>query len=161
MEENSTPIIKNLIKKALDKLYKEDFHSLICLKHEKHVGERACVFRFGIYFNQILRRYKQFNGYNLDCEYNRSCEEPKRKGSGPLMTPDVILHKRGSHDNNFVVMEFKGWWSRDGQEEDLNKLKEMVDPNGTYKYQFGYAIMLNQEEKGKNRYTIQEVTEKT
>ena len=60
MEGNDRTSIKRLIEKALDKLYKEDYNSLICLNHEKHVGERACVFRFGIYFSQILKREKQF-----------------------------------------------------------------------------------------------------
>ena len=50
METNNKPLIKNIIEKALDKLYKEDYNSLICLNHRKHVGESACVFRFGIYF---------------------------------------------------------------------------------------------------------------
>ena len=30
----------------------------------------------------------------------------------------------------------------------------MVDPYGKYKYQYGYSIILNNVEKGKDRYTI-------
>ena len=155
METNNNPLIKNIIKKALDKLYKEDYNSLICLNHKKHVGERACVFRFGIYFNQILKRHKQFNGYNLDCEYNRNNDDPKRNKDGELIIPDIILHKRGNNENNLVVIEFKGWWSDEkNQKDDIDKLKKMVDPYGKYKYQYGYSIILNNVEKGKDRYTI-------
>ena len=140
MEGNDRTSIKRLIEKALDKLYKEDYNSLICLNHEKHVGERACVFRFGIYFSQILKREKQFKGYNLDCEYNRNYDDPKRRNNGDLMIPDIILHKRGNNDNNIVVIEFKGWWSDvKSQKDDIYKLKELVDPYGKYKYQYGYS----------------------
>ena len=158
MEGNDRTSIKRLIEKALDKLYKEDYNSLICLNHEKHVGERACVFRFGIYFNQILKREKQFKGYNLDYEYNRNYDDPKRRNNGNLMIPDIILHKRGNNDNNIVVIEFKGWWSDvKSQKDDIDKLKELVDPYGKYKYQYGYSIILNNVEKGKGKYTITEV----
>lgn len=158
MEGNDRTSIKRLIEKALDKLYKEDYNSLICLNHEKHVGERACVFRFGIYFSQILKREKQFKGYNLDCEYNRNYDDPKRRNNGYLMIPDIILHKRGNNDNNIVVIEFKGWWSDvKSQKDDIYKLKELVDPYGKYKYQYGYSIILNNVEKGKGKYTITEV----
>lgn len=158
MEENNMTSIKKLIEKALDKLYKEDYNSLICLNHKKHVGERACVFRFGIYFSQILKREKQFKGYNLDCEYNRNYDDPKRKNNGDLIIPDIILHERGNNDNNIVVIEFKGWWSDvKSQKDDIYKLKEFVDPYGKYKYQYGYSIILNNVEKGKGKYTITEV----
>ena len=158
MEENNMTSIKRLIEKALDKLYKEDYNSLICLNHKKHIGERACVFRFGIYFSQILKREKQFKEYNLDCEYNRNYDDPKRKNNGDLIIPDIILHKRGNNDNNIVVIEFKGWWSDvKSQKDDIYKLKELVDPCGKYKYQYGYSIILNNVEKGKGKYTITEV----
>ena len=157
MEEKKKIPIKRLIEKALDKLYKEDYNSLICINHEKHVGERACVFRFGIYFNQILKRYKQFNGYNLDCEYNRNNNAPKRNNDGNLIVPDIILHKRGNNDNNLVVIEFKGWWSQESQKKDISKLNDLVDPNGIYKYKYGYSIKFNNVEIGTDRYNITEV----
>ena len=122
MEKSNQPLIEKLIEKALDKLYKEDYDTLICINHKQHVGERACVFRFGIYLNQILKRYIQFREYNLDCEYNRSYDDPKRRSGGMLIIPDIVLHKRGSNDNNLVVIEFKGWWSKVNQKEDICKI---------------------------------------
>lgn len=157
MEDSNKPLIRILIEKALDKLYNEEYNSLISLNLEEHVGERACVFRFGIYFNQILKRYKQFKGYNLDCEYNRNCNEPKRNKDGNLIVPDIILHKRGNNDDNFVVIEFKGWWSKESKEKDIIKLNELVDPNCLYKYRYGYSIVLNNVEEGEGRYTITSV----
>ena len=74
------------------------------------------------------------------------------------MIPDIILHKRGNNDNNIIVIEFKGWWSDvKSQKDDIYKLKELVDPYGKYKYQYGYSIILNNVEKGKGKYTITEV----
>ena len=154
MEKSNQPLIIKLIEKALNKLYKEDYDTLICINHKQHVGERACVFRFGIYLNQILKRYIQFREYNLDCEYNRSYDDPKRKSDGMLIIPDIVLHKRGSNDNNLVVIEFKGWWSKVDQKNDICKIKEMTDPCGEFKYKYGFSIILNNEANGDGRYRI-------
>lgn len=157
MEGINQSLIKQLIEKALDKLYKEDYETLICLNHKQYVGERACVFRFGIYLYQILKRHKQFKEYNLDCEYNRSYDKPKRNNDGKLIIPDIIIHKRGYNDNNLVVIEFKGWWNKDGQDGDRCKLTEMINPNGEFKYRYGYTILFNKVKQGSDRYAIKQV----
>ena len=115
----------------------------------EHVGERAIVFRFGIYFQMEVDKSK-YKEYNLDCEYNRNHADVKKLPSFEKgVYPDMILHKRGSNDDNIVVIEFKGWWNND-QDKDKLKIKEFVDKRGKYKYMEGYTILL-----GRNRGEVE------
>ena len=78
---NNISSFENMIKLALDKLYNDDsylFNIDTSSKIKKHVGERAIVFRFGLYFQQELDKYEFFNDFKLDCEYNRSGSNPKQ-----------------------------------------------------------------------------------
>lgn len=134
---------KPLIEKVLDKLYKEEPELFVLddsKKIEKHVGERAIVFRFGLYFQKELEKYEWFKEYKLDSEYNRNGTAPKRLPIvGDRIFPDLILHRRGNNDANLLVIEFKGWWNRN-QEYDEKKIRQMIDKNGEYRYHEGYAI---------------------
>lgn len=73
------------ILEAFSKLYIYDKHliSTIPEKNEDvglhhHVGERAIVFRFAFYLQQILFERNLYCDYNLDCEYNRNGNKPKK-----------------------------------------------------------------------------------
>jgi len=141
---------KPLIEKVLDKLYKEEPELFVLdnsKKIEKHVGERAIVFRFGLYFQKELEKYDWFKEYKLDCEYNRNGTLPKRLPVvGDRIFPDLILHRRGDNDGNLLVIEFKGWWNRN-QEYDEKKIREMIDKNGEFRYHEGYTVILEKDRK--------------
>lgn len=138
--------IESLLNKALDRLYKDDSY-LIMIPSElakiSHVGERAIVFRFGIYLQQLLDECGIFEGYNLDCEYNRNGLDPKFIDDKRVI-PDLILHKRGRNDKNILILEFKGWWNQD-QSEDRIKIERFTDPKGKYRYQFGFTVLIGKE----------------
>ena len=141
---------KPLIEKALDLLYYNEsklFNLDDNAEIEKHVGERAIVFRFGLYFQKVLDECGMFYGYNLDCEYNRNGSDPKRLIVGDRIFPDLILHRRGNNDGNLLVIEFKGWWNRK-QEYDEKKIRQLIDKNGEFRYHEGYAIILEKDRKG-------------
>ena len=145
MNCNNISSFENMIKLALDKLYNDDsylFNIDTSSKIKKHVGERAIVFRFGLYFQQELDKYEFFNDFKLDCEYNRSGSNPKQlQIIGNRFFPDLILHKRGDNKNNLLVIEFKGWWNKN-QIYDEKKIKEMVKEDGEFRYCEGYTILL-------------------
>ncbi len=76
-------MIKKMIFEALEQLYANDKY-LINNDNIKfwnqgrndlknYISERAVVFRFGIYFNDLVK--KTFLDYYLDCEYNRNIDE--------------------------------------------------------------------------------------
>jgi len=61
-----------------------------------------------------------------------------------MVYPDFILHKRGSNDFNILIIEFKTWWNPQN-DEDIEKIKWMMDPSLRYGYQFGCSIILNED----------------
>jgi hypothetical protein len=65
-----------------------------------------------------LRPY--FDGWDVDCEYNRDGHAVK-KTDGVIVVPDIIIHHRGTPDN-LLVIEVKKSNSRVHDEEDLQKL---------------------------------------
>ena len=144
MEEKS---IHEMIDTVLDVLYSKDKYLIEIEMPEtdlvEHVGERAIVFRFGIYLQKELNQ-SIFKEYNLDCEYNRNGTDGKKLPSFINgVYPDMIIHKRGSNDKNQTIIEFKGWWNQN-QDTDISKIIEFVDQNGEYKYKEGYTILLAQ-----------------
>lgn len=162
MEDNL--FIVKYVKDALDLLYKKDEHLIIypaqpdnTRKNQKwyHVGERAIVFRFGLYFYELLQKDDRFKQLNLDCEYNRNGNQPKKLKSFKNGTyPDIILHKRGSNDFNRAVIEFKGHWNNDYL-SDFEKLKEFTKQRSVYNFDLGLFILLaKQREDVKITYFV-------
>lgn len=157
--ENKLKVLDNLINQALDMLYERDMHLIMNRavnsqgrddKH--HVGERSIVFRFAHYLQNLIDDNGGFKEYNLDCEYNRNGAECKALPSFPNGTyPDVIIHKRGSNENNLLVLEFKTYWNRNTK-DDKRKLHEFTDPNGKYKFQKGISFVI-----GKTRADVKKL----
>jgi len=99
-------VIRDYVCKALERLYKEDEH-LLSNDKNNHCSERSIVVRFGYYLQYELYSDDFFKTMNLDCEYNRNKEDTKKTKNFQNGTyPDLIIHKRGNNDNNFLVMGF-------------------------------------------------------
>jgi len=131
--------LKNMINNALFELYKND-HNLIT--NDAH--EMACVFRFGIYFEQ-LKKTSAFNHLSVDCEYNRYNKEPKKILEN-FVRPDLIHHERGTQNNNLLIIEFKKANSpEDNKNDDFRKLKEFTSLTGEFKYLLGAYIEVKNE----------------
>lgn len=129
------------------KIELENDKTFIGLNH--HVGERSIVFCFAYYLQKILDERNLYTDYNLDCEYNRNGYGPKFIDSlGKNVYPDLIIHKRGSNDNNLLIMEFKTYWNLN-QKEDINKIKAFINENNVYKYKYGIAVLI-----GKNKVNL-------
>jgi hypothetical protein len=132
------------ILQALDKLYKRDDYLISndISGTEKHVGERAIVFRLGIYLEEVFRSDSEFAKYNLDIEYNRNIGQIKQLPEhNNRVYPDLIVHKRGSQELNILVIEIKTWWNQDIS-LDREKLNAFTDRSGIYKYKFGLSITI-------------------
>ena len=121
--------LKNIVKQAVQTFYAKDIE-LIQVKGM----EQACVFRIGLYLNEIMKNYPELNDLHLDCEYNKSNR------------PDLIIHKRNlNNDNanqhNTLVVEFKGWWN--DNLSDIEKLKNFTSPQYGYHYPLAIFIKLD------------------
>ncbi len=146
--------IDTYAEESLSRLYKYDRylidHKPSDQKREgKHyVGERSIVFRFALYFYELIMEDPELCKFDLDCEYNRYMSDVKALPSfGNGIYPDVILHKRGKtgSKNNILAFEFKTYWNRN-QEDDCKKLLELTDQEGKYGFYCGMAIRINRRD---------------
>ena len=134
--------LKKILNTAINKFYEND-SVLVSLKGM----EQACVFRIGLYINELLCNNSNLNYLNLDCEYNKSNFGAKKTPRFPKGTrPDLIIHERNlnpniSNDNNTFIIEFKGWWNKATQ-RDIEKLEDFTSPSMGYHYQLGALVIL-------------------
>lgn len=143
--------LKKLLKQAIKKFYDND---IILLKDIEGM-ERSCVFRIGIYLQELMNNHSEFDNLNLDCEYNKSNTEVKCLNEQHVI-PDLIIHKRNldnlTTNNNIMIVEFKGWWNRE-HKQDIEKLEAFTNSHDVYNYQLGVFISLsNSYEELKPRY---------
>ena len=120
-------------KEAIQRFYKEDYNLI-----EMNSSERSMVFRIGLYINEIVSNDENLREYNIDCEYNRKNFNPKRIDSG-CITPDLLIHKRGTN-KNLIAVEFKK--SGNSLSHDKDKLSILTNQNGEYGYKAGLLIIL-------------------
>lgn len=149
MELIELSFMRSAVECALEKLYEQDRYLIVNQprgnRMDYHVSERGIVFRFGVYFQQLLSK-TLFCNYNVDVEYNRNLYEKKLLPTFANGTfPDLIVHKRGSNDDNVLILEFKTWWNYDTT-SDEKKIKEFMDPTGRYRYCMGACIVLEKDE---------------
>jgi hypothetical protein len=104
------------------------------------LNERSITHKFA---EQLQREFQE---WDVDCEYNRDHHDPKRLDlpsrhdirsddlNAKTVFPDIIIHKRGT-DQNFVVIEVKKSSNPESDDWDLAKL-------AAFKNQLGYEIAM-------------------
>ena len=139
MEEE---LIREALRKSINQLLRSDSEILI-----NDINERSISHKLAIY----LEPY--FQGWNIDCEYNRNHDNPKRleitkrniqsdDTQATTVYPDIIIHHRGTNDN-LVVIEMKKTTSNESDDYDIGKLRAFKNQLG---YQF--AIFIKVRTKG-------------
>ena len=136
-------VFKETLNCGLDRLYEKDQY-LICNRLDNHGSELSITHKLGTYLESL------FQEYDVDCEYNRNEENIKRRKAGRPIRPDIIIHKRGDNENNFIVIEVKTWWNKNTR-KDKTKLYEMTDKNGVFRYQYGISLII---EKARDKVEI-------
>lgn len=116
-------------------------------------SERSFAHRLAVHME------KYFDGWNIDCEYNRQGDIPKKlegvqecntERTTDLIYPDIIVHYR-TNDNapkdgeNLLVVEMKHCTPEDPC--DKRKLELFTDPKEEYRYQLGLYINMTQNGK--------------
>ena len=131
-------IVESALNKAIEQLLRSDSEMLFA-----DVNERSISHRLAIYLEQY------FTGWNVDCEYNRNHDDPKRLDiqrrdirsddtQATIVYPDIIIHRRGT-DENLLVVEIKKTTSQEKDEYDLGKLEAFKDQLG---YHFSVFIKI-------------------
>jgi hypothetical protein len=161
-----TKLLNKLVKFAV-KIFLENDKELLNIGDGVH--EQAISHRIAVYLEHELNK-EGLEGYNVDCEYNRNGEEPKALRSiidefsevtsefrkrnikfneyldqvkSFLVRPDIVVHERGSHEHNLIVIEIK---KNNSSREDEKKLCEFTYNYGDYQYQLGVHIWFEDEE---------------
>lgn len=154
MNEQEIKELKNEVKTAVH-LFMAESPNLLDLKaHEQSISHRIAV-----YLEPL------FKGLNVDCEYNKHSDLPKKidlSGITPdkhqacgckacrkiiedqtleieeqHFRPDILVHRRGGDDGNLIAIEVKK------TKEcffDQAKLKALTAKDGKYKYDLGIYV---------------------
>lgn len=119
-------------------------------------------------FNEKQNTTIELEDLSIDIEYNRNYSKPKRvyekcgscKNEGCFIkqkhlqysSPDMIIHHRGSNDNNQVIIEFKKVSNGEDDERDADKAKLIYftcqrpfpdHEKENYQYRIGFFIDLD------------------
>lgn len=151
MQEKVTQAVELFVKNDLD-----------LLRNAAH--EQAISHRIGVYLEGLFETGK----HNIDCEYNKHLDEPKKIDLYDLdpklcegckcdsckfvikgnlneipergFRPDILVHKRGTNDYNLIAIEVKKdkWCPFD--EAKLRALTKSFDDGGEYGYKLGVFI---------------------
>ena len=123
--------VKRNVLEALEMLFANDKLLL-----QANVNERSLTHQLAVYLSQ------KFEGWSVDCEYNRNHDDPKRLDiqrtdlsddlDAVTVYPDIIIHKRQTREN-LLVIEAKKSSSNRSFCYDERKLKQ-------FKSQLGYRF---------------------
>ena len=170
---NNKLIIK-LLKQSVDLLYTNDSYLIKHCVHEQDISHRIAH-----YFENLLNHYSWYkkSSFNVEVEYNRNFDDSKRVYNNcyncdnaicyihqfsyqidnyqSSCKPDIILHERGSNDNNILVVEIKK--RNDDGKEDFAKLSAFTCNDSDYKYKMGIYINIDDQPSYKYFKNGQEV----
>jgi hypothetical protein len=137
--------IEIALNRAIDRFVEYDSHLLAA-----NANERSMSHRIAIYLEQ------EMSGYNVDCEYNRDGFDVKRLQLAPRPTsadndeavtvfPDIIVHRRGNNDHNFLVVEMKKAAAGTDLAYDLQKLRAF---RRELKYTWAVHLIIGRSQNG-------------
>ena len=122
-------MIKGKIREALKIFIAKDKHALL----KVDIYEPTICHRIAVYLEDLFR------DFNIDCEYNKTLLGKKKDSNGKKIRPDIIIHKRGTNEDNSVILEIK----KSGKNSqlakaDIEKLKRCM--TDTLNYNLGVFI---------------------
>lgn len=148
-------VTNELIKLVLDSLNLYVRYDSILL--DRMVSERALCGALMIKIHANIQKTK-FACYYVDVEFNKSMQlkgnefiyDLKRLPNGKYISTDIIVHGRGIGKNldNLIAIEMKkktngGKQYRDNRDYDIQRLKDLTNPNYIYKYVLGVFIEID------------------
>jgi hypothetical protein len=126
--------------RALGEFYARETHLL-----DRDLGERVLTHRFAVHLE------RQFDGWDVDCDYNRLGERrlrlPKASivstddDSGKSVFPDIVVHRRQVPEN-LLAFEVRKAANHQPADHDRHKLRAMTDPHLWHAFRAGVLLML-------------------
>jgi len=112
---------------------------------ENDLGERTLTHRLAVHLE------KRFEGWDVDCNYDRLGERTLRlpKGSivstddrlGKSIFPDIVVHRRAIPEN-LLAIEVRKATNHQPPEHDQHKLRALTDPHLWFAYRIGVFLVL-------------------
>lgn len=130
-------------------------------EHDKHLldvdaSERSITHHLAIYLQQ------EFQGWDVDIEYNRDGYDIKRLRDlrdvpSDAVYPDIIVHRRGTNDDNLLVIEVKKRDSRHGFDETkLGEFTKSLTEDGLgYRWGLHLILQSNEQEEPSLKWFVQ------
>jgi hypothetical protein len=124
--------LSNKVDMALDMFFAKDSKLF-----DTKASEWAIAHRIAVYLE------KYFEGWNIDCEYNKVGLHgtTKHDADGAYRRPDIIIHHRAmtEKEHNLLVIEVK----IKNTDADYGKLRDFTSPTNQHRpfqYQYGLAL---------------------
>jgi hypothetical protein len=128
---NIDEIIRRL-QHCLSKLYSDDYDLI-----ERHNYEVTISAKIAQYL------FLEFKEYDVDCEYNKHLDDDKHSSElNKNIRPDIVIHQRGTDDNNLVCIEIKKFKNNSDRSIDINKVRTLSKLDGEYHYKLGVFLDL-------------------
>jgi hypothetical protein len=122
---------------------------------EKDLGERTLTHRLAVHIE------RQFDGWDVDCDFNRLGERVLRLPRGSIVStddelgksvfPDIAVHHRAVPEN-LLAVEVRKATNHQPVEHDHHKLRGLTDPHLWFAYRLGVFLIL-----GKKQVTASDV----
>lgn len=122
-----------------------EFYAREGLLFERDLGERTLTHRMAV----CLER--QFDGWDVDCDYNRLGERLLKLPHGTIVStddelgksifPDIVVHRRAVPEN-LLALEVRKAINHQPLEHDRHKLRGMTDPHLWFAYRIGVLLVL-------------------
>jgi hypothetical protein len=112
---------------------------------DKDLGERALTHRMAVHLE------RQFDGWEVDCDYNRLGERLLKLPHGTIVStddelgksifPDIVVHRRAVPEN-LLAVEVRKASNHQPIEHDHHKLRGLTDPHVWFAYRLGVLLVL-------------------
>jgi hypothetical protein len=122
-----------------------EFYARETILLEKDLGERTLTHRLAVHLE------KQFEGWDVDCNYDRLGERTLRLPKGTIVStddhigksifPDIVVHHRAVPEN-LLAIEVRKASNHQPPEHDQHKLRALTDPHLWFAYRIGVYLVL-------------------
>ena len=130
-------VIKKNILHCIEKIYENDSDLFNRNNHEITISCKLAQYLF-----------IEFKEFDVDCEYDKHIDQVKYNSElNQNIRPDIIIHKRGTDEDNLVYIEIKTDHNRDSRMFDIEKIKSVTKQDSEFKYRLGLFIDFNREKE--------------
>ena len=126
----------------------EAFYARERFLFDRDLGERTLTHRLAVHLE------KQFDGWDVDCDYNRLGERLLKLPHGTIVStddelgksifPDIVVHRRAVPDN-LLAVEVRKTINHQPLEHDHHKLRGLTDPHLWFAYRIGALLVLGRK----------------